>query len=259
SMLSGYLSVHVQGDDDWWGRFVPVKGVSRLAPGYYAGMHEPSRNPVRAGFEWGCNAVSGWFVVDSVTYDADILTAIDLRFEQHCDLKAAALRGQIHWRADDPTIPAGPVNPAPEELWRPPGGATPASGSYCYLQSDAGDFIGAGQTLLYTGASVHITADESWIQVQLADWHGDFVAMQAHTLLELGYFGNARRAVVGNPTRPGLSWSGQGRGCNTTAGWFVIDKLSFDGQVLTALDLRFEQHCEGEGPALRGAVHWGAP
>lgn len=27
---------------------------------------------------------------------------------------------------------------------------------------------------------------------------------------------------------------------------------------LTALDLRFEQRCEGGIPALHGAIHWGA-
>jgi len=31
------------------------------------------------------------------------------------------------------------------------------------------------------------------------------------------------------------------------------------GQLrLTALDLRFEQHCEGGTPALHGAIHWSA-
>jgi hypothetical protein len=41
--------------------------------------------------------VSGWFVVDSVTYTGTAVTAIDLRFEQHCENAAAALHGKIRW------------------------------------------------------------------------------------------------------------------------------------------------------------------
>jgi hypothetical protein len=32
-----------------------------------------------------------------VTYDGSTVTAIDLRFEQHCAGSTAALRGEIHW------------------------------------------------------------------------------------------------------------------------------------------------------------------
>ena len=54
----------------------------------------------------------------------------------------AALREQ-------PLARSGPTRP-PKNLWQPPAGATPASGNYVYLQSDAGDYIGAGATITYT-------------------------------------------------------------------------------------------------------------
>ena len=39
-------------------------------------------------------------------------------------------------------------------------------------------------------------------------------------------------------------------------GWFVVDAVTYVGDTLTAIDLRFEQHCEGHAPALRGEIHW---
>jgi hypothetical protein len=36
-------------------------------------------------------------VVDSITYVGTALQSIDLRFEQHCEGGASALRGKIHW------------------------------------------------------------------------------------------------------------------------------------------------------------------
>jgi hypothetical protein len=80
--------------------------------------------------------------------------------------------------------------------------------------------------------------------------------MSILTQLEPGYYSNLQRYPFNNPTRGGLSWYGDGRGCNTLTGWFVVDNVNYSGGTITALDLRFEQHCEGAGPALHGQVHW---
>jgi hypothetical protein len=51
---------------------------------------------------------------------------------------------------------------------------------------------------------------------------------------------------------------GLGFGCNSSTGWFVVDGVSYVGDTLTSIDLRFEQHCESATPALRGKIHWAA-
>src|SRR5579859_5470273 len=51
--------------------------------------------------------------------------------------------------------PPGPVYPVPDSLWRPT--ITPGPGNYVYLKSDSGDYVGAGQTNLYTPGSAPIT------------------------------------------------------------------------------------------------------
>ncbi|MBV6424855.1 MAG: hypothetical protein NAOJABEB_02669 [Steroidobacteraceae bacterium] len=74
-----------------------------LQPGYYGGLYQyPFHNPVKGGMSWigngrACNTLTGWFVIDSVTYTAGTVSSIDLRFEQHCEGSSPALHGKIHW------------------------------------------------------------------------------------------------------------------------------------------------------------------
>jgi hypothetical protein len=80
--------------------------------------------------------------------------------------------------------------------------------------------------------------------------------MSTLTQLQPGYYADLQRYPFHNPAKGGLDWSGMGRGCNTLTGWFVGDSVTYTSNVLTAIDLRFEQHCEGFAPALHGNIHW---
>jgi hypothetical protein len=262
----GHLSATVDGDTDWMGDFETMYTLTQLEPGYYGNlMRWPFHNPARGGLDWsgdgnGCNTLTGWFVVDNVTYTNGSLTAIDLRFDEYCDYWGTGWRGQIHWTPDDPTTPPGPVNPPPAGLWQPVSGSTPTTGNYVYLQSDAGDYIGQGLTYTYTPDNtlfdLYTNVGYFGLTVGDREWYGNFQAMYTLTELQPGYYGNLGRFPFNNPATGGLDWSGEGRGCNELSGWFVVDNVSYNGVNLTAIDLRFEQHCEGWGPALHGQIHW---
>jgi hypothetical protein len=265
---AGLLSVGVSGSTWWNGNFKAMDSLQQLQPGYYGNLQRyPFHNTIFGGLDWsgsgrGCNTLQGWFVIDNVVYANGALSAIDLRFEQHCEGGAPALRGKVHWAAGDTTAPPGPVTPPPAGLWEPVAGATPASGNYIYLNSEPGDYIGQGQTYVYTpsNATVSVTGNGSLLNVNTSDsstwWSGSFQAMNTIQQLQPGYYGNLQRFPFHNPTTGGLDWSGTGRGCNTLQGWFVIDNISYVNGNLSAVDLRFEQHCEGFTPALRGKIHW---
>src|SRR5882672_494009 len=264
---SGYLSVSVTGDKQWSGDFKAMNSLSQLVVGYYGNLERfPFNNPVTGGLSWdgdgrGCNTLTGWFVVDSVTYNGSTMTAIDLRFEQHCEGGAPALHGKIHWNAADTTSPPGPVVPPPAGLWQPAAGTTPATGSYVYLASDAGDYIGQGTSYLYAPSDTPITVSATGARLDVSiggagGWVGNFQGMNILSQLEPGYYGDLERYPFNNPVKGGLTWYGEGRGCNTLTGWFVVDGVTYSGSTLTAIDLRFEQHCEGGGPALHGQIHW---
>lgn len=269
--LRNHLRVKITGDQEWFANIEPPSTSERIEPGNYTGVRRwGTHDPALGGLSWigearSCNSVSGWLTVDSVTYEGSKLTAIDLSFEQHCESATAALRGTIHWRSDDTTVPPGPVNPVPPGLWRPASGSTPAAGNYVYLNSDAGDYIGGGRTSTYTPESAVIavtaaaTANGARLTISVngaAGWTGEFQTMRRLSRLEPGYYADLHRYPFHNPTKGGLSWRGEGRGCNGLLGWFAIDLVTYTNGNLTAVDLRFEQHCESATPALHGVIHW---
>ena len=260
------LSVRVNGDQNWFGDFQAMSSIAQLELGYYGNLRRyPFHNPVRGGLDWfgegrGCNTLTGWFVVDKVTYTSGTLSALDLRFEQHCEGNVPALHGQIHWDASDTTQPPGPIQPPPG-LWQPAPGSTPTVGNYIYLQSDPGDYIGQGKTFTYTPADTTIWVSPAGNGLSVGvglSWNGDFQAMSSIAELQPGYYGKLQRFPFHNPARGGLSWYGEGRGCNTLTGWFVVDSVTYTSGTLGAFDLRFEQHCEGDLAALHGQIHWTA-
>jgi hypothetical protein len=263
----GLLTVDIDGDEWWTGEFQLPDIYPSLEVGTYNNLTRyPFHDAAVGGLSWsgegrGCNTLDGLMTIDSVTYNGTELTNIDLSFEQYCEAGTSALRGQVHFDASDATTPPGPVVPAPNDLWAPMEGVTPATGNYVYLTSQQGDFIGAGADYLYTDATAAITVDATdgnlSVTVTGAEgWNGEFQVMNFLTELEAGYYGDLQRYPFHNPVKGGLSWSGEGRGCNTLTGWFAVDSVTYDTGALTAVDLRFEQHCEGGTPALFGEIHW---
>jgi len=267
------ISMTVTGDERWTMEVRPMEGLARLEAGYYPGVDQvPFQNPVKGGFAFyginqnneshACNASQSWYAIDNVSYVGNTLAALDMRFEQHCSASIySAMRGSVHWTSNDPTMPPGPVFPAPQ-LWKPPAGATADTGTYVYLQSDPGDPIGNGQTATFTGSAAPIALSKNIdgsLHVQVGGAvasSGDFAVMSSRTRLELGYYGNLQGYPFNNPARGGLSWSMALLGCNTVAGWFIVDSVAYENGELASLDLRFEQHCGSLSPALRGRVRW---
>ena len=261
------LDISIDGDEEWVGGFEGTYTVSRLEVGYYGDLERyPFHNPINGGLSWmgedrGCGTITGWFVVDSVTYDGDALIEIDLRFEQHCEGGAPALHGKIHWDVNDPTVAAGPVVPPPAGLWEPAAGATPQSGNYVYLESEPGDRVGIGGTYLYTPGDSQITTDSGGVSLYVFvdgddTWRGRFEGMNSLSRFEVGYYGNLEQVPFHNPVRGGMDWRGEGRACGDVTGWFVVDSVTYVGETLTAIDLRFGQQCEGSTSALHGEIHW---
>ena len=269
---SGNLQATVNGDESWNGSFQAMVGLAQLQPGLYLHLPMLSGIPARGHLNWfgtlgSCGTMStGWVVVDRVEHDTmGVLAAIDLRFEQRCADSPGALRGQIHWRADDTTAPPGPQVPPPVGLWEPAAGATPGSGNYVYLQSEAGDYVGQGATYLYTADSATISVATGpastgrglnvMVSVSpVSNWVGQAASMIPLAQWVPGYYPFVP-ITSPNLAKARFAWGGMGRGC-PASGWFVIDSIAFlpNGNV-ASIDIRFEQHCDGATPVLRGKVH----
>jgi hypothetical protein len=132
------------------------------------------------------------------------------------------------------------------------------------LASDPGEWLGSGRRFTYTGldAIIEVTATASSIQMKVRGpetWKATF-AMPNGALLAKGSYTNvARYPYQGG--QAGLSWEGNYRGCSSVTGSFSIDHVTWSagaGSPLLDLDIHFEQHCDGDAAALRGAIHWSA-
>ncbi len=161
-------------------------------------------------------------------------------------------------------IALGSVPSAGAEVILPPGSIpVPSSGTFLYMNSELGDFIGQGIEQLYT-------SDDSTIQGTLPPggglfsasviqgnfdhwWFVEMAAPPGEPLAEGSYTGALRFPF--NDGAPGLSVSGDGRGCNTLTGQFDVNEISHasTGELLV-FDATFEQHCEGFDPALFGRI-----
>jgi len=158
------------------------------------------------------------------------------------------------------------ASPAAATVTLPPPSITlPTSGSFLYLNSQSGDWIGQGQERLFTPADGKIggalRGSRFGGAVYLASTGWD-VAMSAPDgrPLVVGSYTGASRAAFQAAGSPGLEITGEGRGCNTLTGQFDVTELAFSplGEI-TVFDATFEQHCEGLTPALYGRIRIESP
>ena len=124
--------------------------------------------------------------------------------------------------------------------------------------SDPDDYIGGGQSRIFTLDDASITSRSSdnggHFGLNIFPFSGGFwffdIAAPAGSQLVPGSYEGAVRYPFQSASQPGLSLSGDGRGCNTVTGRFdVLDAAFGPNGYIERLHARFEQHCEGGVPA----------
>jgi hypothetical protein len=135
--------------------------------------------------------------------------------------------------------------------------------------AQATTITGAGTSVTFSGTgSDYITQDQAWsydpsnstidatasadgnhVSVGINGdtwWYLDFAAPQGQALTAGTTYDNATRYPFQDPTGPGLSLYGDGRGCNTLTGSFTVNKAVFGPNGwIQSFDATFVQHCEG--------------
>jgi hypothetical protein len=125
------------------------------------------------------------------------------------------------------------------------------------MSSQTGDYIGLGQEYLITPSDGNFTfstlANVITMQANNGDyWETDFAGPSSARLTK-GAYPNAQRYPFQPAGTPGLSVYGAGRGCNTLTGNFNVLKAGYTSAgALQSFAADFEQHCEGQAPALFG-------
>ncbi|MET8080649.1 hypothetical protein [Streptomyces sp. NPDC005303] len=143
--------------------------------------------------------------------------------------------------------------------------ALPVTDGSFSFSGDEGDYISGGQSYTYaTSSQDHLNVsgntDNRVITLSVDGANGDWwtldLAAPAGRTLTPGTYTGATRYPFNDATEPGLSLSGNGRGCNELTGTFTVSAVEFGPQgYVKKLDATFEQHCEGFTPAARGEVH----
>lgn len=129
--------------------------------------------------------------------------------------------------------------------------------------SENGDYIGNGQTKVFTlndgNFALNSASPHNYIDANFngsAWWNLDLAAAQNEPL-QVGKYTGATRWPFQSPTSPGLSFTGDGRGCNESFGEFEIFELEFEQDVISKLAVSWTQYCESEhAPALRGVLRF---
>lgn len=135
--------------------------------------------------------------------------------------------------------------------------------TFLSYDSRLGDFIGQGSTARYgvTNGTWSATLIEGGKGVRVRYgaggatwWTAEFEVPQGQTL-RVGTYENATRYPFQAPNVPGLSFFGNGRGCNTLTGRFAIHDIAIDHEgALHRFHATFRQHCEGGAAYLDGEV-----
>lgn len=265
----GVARFAINGDQSWRAEFATMDAVKRIQVGYYPNMsYYPLNNPLFGGMRWSgenrnCAGMTGWFVVDAVTYAGDQIRELDLRFEQACIGATTTLHGQIRWRAGETPVIVEPVNPPPAGLWGPPATFVPPAGNYLYLSSETGFYVAPFNTVLPLAdlnyASVNVIPPSASVSVAVNGYQARFVGIQGLTQLLPGYYAGLRDFPNMNPTKGGFELTGNGTTCFRSLGWVLVEHAAYAQGELTAIDLRFETTCEGARDIMHGVIHWVKP
>ena len=148
----------------------------------------------------------------------------------------------------------------------PPGSITPpTSGSFLYLNSENGDWIGQGQEQLFTSSNATLGGalrDNTFggaAYVSAGAWGVTVAAPAGHALTVGSYEGAVRPSSLATAV-PQLEVTAPGRACNSLSGRFDVTQVAFSslGEI-TLFEATFEQHCEGLAPALYGRIRIESP
>ena len=154
--------------------------------------------------------------------------------------------------------------------------AAMATSGSVYLNAEPGSWVGGGigasevtwthgvegvfsiTTNFDLGATVTFDDGKYWSFNFAAPTYDPVTNTITGNQLEVGFYNYATRFPFNSPTRPGLSFSGNGRGNNTLGGWFdVLEVVYGAGGDILKLAVDFRQFDESEsmtGPSTFGSL-----
>jgi hypothetical protein len=142
---------------------------------------------------------------------------------------------------------------AEDKFVKPPRSGGPVS--YLRVVSSKGDYIGQGKSYSYPGDELVARVVPRGVTVQVGPfggWTANFGG-PGNQFLKVGEYTGAKRHPFSGAA-PGLEFIGNGRGCNTIAGKFVVWEIEVKGNEVVRLAIDFIQRGEEKNPPLYGSL-----
>jgi FG-GAP repeat len=198
---------------------------------------------------------------------SDACDGATLAPDERCQMKVAVKPTAAGRRAAQLIVAdkSGAKTAVPLSVNTEPPPEPPISSNSATLVSEPGDYIGFGEDLLFDEpGAVSVTGEPHDVQVEVEydyeSFYFDFAA-PAGKQLKVKEYSHAER-YFGEPEGPALLWvDGDGRGCSSDFGRFIIKDIHFNGSgEVERFWALYEQHCEGpNAPALFGEIRVGEP
>jgi len=187
-----------------------------------------------------------------------------------CSSITAGCLGPTEVRMALVAAPGVPVATRTLELVAPTGVYSPAAcmvgGSVLFF--DGNDYIYNGTLTVRVGTfTPTLNAASDILQIHIAPgaqtqglwWDTEFATRRLMQPLTTQVYRDAERYPFESPGRPGITISGDGRGCNRILGHFQLHTLETSGTTVRRVLATFEQHCEAGTSVLRGCIAYEAP
>ncbi len=143
--------------------------------------------------------------------------------------------------------------------------AQPPNGTFVYIKGVEGDYISQGYDRMLNPVVNEFSFSSNHDQTKVIElntdndpyWSFQFAAPEG-TTLSTGEYTSATRYPFNDSAEPGISISGEHRGCNQHYGAFVIHQLSYaESGEIDKLAIDFTQRCESkESPELSGVIRY---
>lgn len=274
SVVGATIKMQVSGHEFWTGEFTLPSALTRLQPGYFKELRSPGQDPGRGALSLegaipgACQGgTADWLIIDKVTYENDVVTELDLRFEEDCPRDGFApqsTQGTLRWTLAHANAvkPIGPA-PIPPDLIGPQTPPPPATGNFVNLS--ASNVAGMdGPFGLYTAsnAQIAVTGVEGGVEIEIKGaypWLGKFMMMAPYKQVQVGYYPNIGPGPVFNSRLGGLNWKNDTWHCLNMTGSAAIKKVTYVGDQITELDMLFSHFCNHKaGRSMSGEVRWRA-
>ncbi|MBD1902739.1 hypothetical protein NDI44_11595 [Trichocoleus sp. DQ-A3] len=291
--LDGYITASSNGNgvslnfngDTWWNLdFMAPEGETLVLGTYEGATRYPFNLPNEPGLSVsgdgrGCNTLTGSFKVLELAYGTGgEVERFDADFEQSCEEFMPPLLGQVRYNKADAKASVDEIKQANQiseidlKKLLEFSNKIEEFSTGLYFWSQPGDYIGLGLEQIFTPADVNFEVfrnTDNSVSFSANNfgrsnwenpiwWYLDFAAPKDMPLVT-GNYGGAYRFPFQSPTHPGLSVSGDGRGCNTLTGQFIVLDAAYgsSGNV-ERFDAIFQQNCEGFMPPLYGRIRYNA-